>query len=138
MYESISGPAGKAREWDRMRSLCLPETHSIRSGKLPDGTTACKIMDNEEFIRQMDGWLVTNGFYEYEIHRLEERFGHIAHVFSTYESKHHPDDPAPFMRGINSFQLLFDGARWWVLNVFWQHESAEFPIPARYLPPKPS
>lgn len=133
MYECISGPAGQPRDWNRMRSLCLKETHSIRSGKLEDGSTACKIMDNEEFIRQMEGWLVANGFFEYEVHRLEERFGHIAHVFSTYESKRKADDPAPYMRGINSFQLLFDGTRWWILNVLWQHESPEFPIPSRYL-----
>ncbi|MCI0444796.1 hypothetical protein L0152_16510 [bacterium] len=52
---------------------------------------------------------------------------------STYESRRNADDPKPFMRGINSFQLLFDGNRWWVINVMWQHESEEFPIPSRHL-----
>jgi hypothetical protein len=133
MYESLSGPAGKPRDWNRMKSLCIRQNHSIRTGKLPDGRVACKIMSNDEYIRQMEPWLLENGFFETEIHRTEERFGNIAHVMSTYESRRNADDPQPFMRGINSFQLLFDGKRWWVINVMWQHESQEFPIPSKYL-----
>ena len=57
----------------------------------------------------------------------------IAHVFSTYESRHSLSDPEPFMRGINSFQLMHDGKRWWIVNVMWQHEAADLPIPERYL-----
>ncbi len=41
---------------------------------------------------------------------------------------------APFARGINSFQLLYDGSRWWVVTIFWQGESPDHPIPAEYLP----
>ena len=32
-------------------------------------------------------------------------------------------DPEPFMRGINSFQLFNDGQRWWILSIYWQHET---------------
>jgi hypothetical protein len=133
LYESISGPAGQKRDWDRMRTLCVEESYSIRTGKLEDGTVACKIMRTDEYILQMEPWFVTNGFYETEVHRVEERFGNISHVFSTYESRRSEDDPHPFMRGINSIQLLYDGNRWWVMNVMWQHESPEFPLPAKYL-----
>jgi hypothetical protein len=41
------------------------------------------------------------------------------------------------MRGINSFQLFNDGERWWVLSVYWQHETAEHPIPESYLVAEP-
>ncbi len=37
------------------------------------------------------------------------------------------------MRGINSFQLWHDGDRWWVVSIFWENESAENPIPDKYL-----
>jgi hypothetical protein len=37
------------------------------------------------------------------------------------------------MRGINSFQLFHDGHRWWMLNIFWQQENLEKPIPEKYL-----
>ena len=58
----------------------------------------------------------------------------IAHAFSTYESRYMASDPEPFARGINSFQLLHDGTRWWVVSIFWQQESEEHPIPEKYLP----
>lgn len=133
-YESISGPPGQPRDWPRMQSLCIPQSRSIRTGKLPDGKMALKIMSSDEYRNQMDAWLIKNGFFETEIHRIEERFGNIAHVFSTYESRRTETDLHPYIRGINSFQLLFDGSRWWIIHILWQHESPEFPIPARYLP----
>ena len=63
-----------------------------------------------------------------------EQFGDIVQVWSTYESRHNPSDPTPFARGINSFQLLKDGDRYWVVNIFWDVESPTNPIPAKYLP----
>jgi hypothetical protein len=38
------------------------------------------------------------------------------------------------MRGINSIQLLNDGERWWVINIYWTQESDEKAIPEEYLP----
>ena len=133
MYESICGPAGQPRRWNRIRSLCLPQACFIRVGKLPEGTLGCKVMRTPEYIEQMEPWLLANGFYEKEVHRVEERFGNIAQVFSTYESRRSADDPEPFMRGVNSFQLMHDGRRWWIVNVMWQHESPENPLPPEYL-----
>jgi hypothetical protein len=37
------------------------------------------------------------------------------------------------MRGINSIQLFNDGKRWWIVNIYWQQESAENRIPEKYL-----
>jgi hypothetical protein len=50
-------------------------------------------------------------------------------MWSTYESRHNPDDAKPFMRGINSIQLFYDESRWWIVSIYWQHESSEHPIP---------
>ena len=63
-----------------------------------------------------------------------EIFGDIAHVFSTYESRHASSDDKPFARGINSFQLVRSGDDWKVLTIFWEEEDAAHPIPAQYLP----
>ncbi|MFT7665504.1 MAG: hypothetical protein ACI87A_003742, partial [Planctomycetota bacterium] len=64
--------------------------------------------------------------------RKVEQFGHIAHVFSTYESVAEPGGE-PFDRGINSFQLMRDENRWWVITIYWDRESEANPIPAKYL-----
>jgi hypothetical protein len=43
------------------------------------------------------------------------------------------NDPKPFARGINSFQLIHDGKRWWVLTIFWEGERPDNPIPQKYI-----
>ena len=136
VYDVISGPAGEARDWDRMRSLFLPEARLIPSGKAQDGSTRYLVWSLEEYISSAGGQLEENGFFEREAFRIEERFGNIAHVFSTYESFRTEDEMeagSHFVRGINSFQLLFDGERWWVLQIYWQSENPDQPIPDRYL-----
>ncbi len=78
--------------------------------------------------------MTATGFFEHSIHNEVEQFGNIVQIWSTYESRHNADDPKPFARGINSFQLLKDGDRYWVVNIFWDAESPTNPIPAKYLP----
>jgi hypothetical protein len=94
---------------------------------------APQILDVEGFIARVEPYFAEHGFFEKEIARRTEQFGRIAQVWSTYESRHHADDPEPFMRGINSIQLFHDGNRWWIVNIYWQQESAEDPIPKKYL-----
>lgn len=130
----ISGPAGQKRDWDRMRSLFTPGARLIPTTKQPGGDYATRAMDVEGYISASGPGLERNGFFEKEVARRVESYGNIAHVFSTYESRRHTDDPRPFARGINSIQLMNDGTRWWVVTVFWQAERPENPIPEKYLP----
>jgi hypothetical protein len=132
VYDVISGPKGQARDWNRMRSLFVPGARliSARTGK-DDGLTTAHVMSVEDYIQVGDPLLKKDGFFEREAHRTEERFGNIAQVFSTYESRHEAN-AKPFQRGINSFQLLFDGHRWWVVTIYWQAERADLPIPKEY------
>jgi hypothetical protein len=133
-YDAISGLAGKKRDWDRERSLYYPGARLIPTAKpgANDGL-APQILDVEGFIARVEPYFAEHGFFEKEIARRTEQFGHIAHVRSTYESRHDADDPEPFSRGINTIQLFYDGNRWWIVTIFWQQESAEDPIPENYL-----
>ena len=133
-YDAISGAAGEKRDWDRERSLYHPGARLIPTAK--PGTNddlAPQILDVEGFIARVEPYFAEHGFFEKEIARRTEQFGHIAHVWSAYESRHSEDDPEPFMRGINSIQLFYDGTRWWILSIYWQHETAEDRIPEKYL-----
>lgn len=136
LYDVISGPAGQARDWDRMRSLFVPGARLIPAVAAPDGGASARVLDVEGYIGRSRQTLERNGFFEREIARRTERFGNIAHLFSTYESRHAAADPAPFARGINSIQLLKDGDRWWVVTVFWDAERPGLVIPSEYLPAK--
>jgi hypothetical protein len=134
LYGAISGPAGP-RDWSRLRSLFMPGARLIPSGRRPDGSTVARVLSVDDFVKAIDPRSKVEGFFESEIHRRVERFGAVAHVFSTYESRHAKDD-RPFVRGINSIQLFFDGKRWWVVTIFWDSERPDQPIPAEYLPGK--
>ncbi len=133
-YDSISGPAGQKRDWARERSLFYPGARLIPTAK-PDESNnlAPEMLDVDGFIARVEPYFAEHGFYEKEIARRTEQFGQLAHVWSTYESRHNSDDPKPFMRGINSIQLFYDGGRWWIVTIYWQQDSPEHPIPDRYL-----
>jgi hypothetical protein len=133
LYDVISGPAGKARDWNRMRSLFLPEGKLVATGQRPTGELVKRVMTVEDYITNSGPILEKNSFFEKELSRKQEVYGHIAHCFSTYESRRALTDTEPFMRGINSIQLYYDGKRWWILSVFWQSETKELPIPKEYL-----
>jgi len=134
LYDVISGPAGQKRNWDRFRSLFVPGARLIPTGRNPQtGEVASRVRTPEEYISRSAPLLEQNGFFEREISRRTEKFGNIAHLFSTYESRHKAEDEKPFARGINSIQLMNDGTRWWVVTIFWQGEDEKAPLPAEYL-----
>jgi hypothetical protein len=134
LYDSISGPAGD-RDWERFRSLFIPEAQLIASFKKKDGTLGYKAMTVQGYIDGSGKYFKEHAFYEREISRKIETFGSITHIFSTYESRNSADGK-PFERGINSIQLLNDGSRWWIVDVYWTGETPENPIPEQYLPHK--
>jgi hypothetical protein len=134
VYDVISGDAGQKRDWDRFHTLFHKDARMIPSGKNPTtGVTSATAFTPEGYIKRTEPFFAKEGFYEREVARRVEMYGNIAHVFSTYESFHSLSDKKPFMRGINSIQLLNDGKRWWVLTIFWQGETPDNPIPKRYL-----
>ncbi len=136
LYDVISGPAGQARDWDRMRSLFVPGSRLIPSVAGEHGGATARILDVDAYIERVRPNFERNGFFEREVARKAEAFGNIAHLFSTYESRHAASDAAPFARGINSIQLLKDGDRWWIVTVFWDAERPGNMLPAEYLPKK--
>src|SRR6185436_16833784 len=127
VYDVISGPAGKKRDWDRMRSLFVPGAHLIPTGPRQAGGYGSRNLTVEDYITRGGPSLERDGFFESEIARKTEAYGNIAHAFSTYESRHKADEK-PFARGINSFQLMNDGKRWWLVTIFWQSEDEKNPL----------
>lgn len=133
VYDVISGPAGKKRDWDRMRSLFIPGARLIPIGPRQAGGYGSRVLSVEDYVTRGNEIFAKEGFFEKEVVRRVETFGNIAHVFSTYEARHSPDDAKPFVRGINSIQLMNDGKRWWIVTIFWQAEDENNPLPEKYL-----
>ena len=132
VYDVISGPPGK-RDWDRFRSLYYPGARMIPSGRNDKGTVTARVLTPEDYITRSQGFFDKEGFFENPVANRVELWDHIAHVWSTYESRHAKDDAKPFARGINSFQLVNDGSRWWILSVYWEAEDAAHQLPEKYL-----
>jgi len=132
-YDVISGPPGE-RDWNRFYSLFMRDARLISTGKGKDGAMRIRSVTPEGYAKLAGAYFLKNGFFERESARKAERYGNIMQIFSTYESRNTATDEKPFARGINSFQLYFDGKRWWVVTIFWLEESADNPIPKEYLP----
>jgi hypothetical protein len=123
IYDVISGPD---RDWNRFRSLFVPEARLTSATKHKDGSIF--LTDVEGYAQRAGGYFKTHAFYESVIANRVEKFGNIAQVFSSYASRNAPDEK-PFARGVNSIQLFNDGTRWWVLSILWDEESPANPLP---------
>lgn len=131
VYDVISGPAGP-RDWDRFRSFFYSGARLIPSRRDDKGVVTARVSSPDEYATRAQDFFSKEGFFENSVANRVEQWDHIAHVWSTYESRHAKGEK-PFARGINSFQLLNDGTRWWILTIYWESEEAVHPLPDKYL-----
>lgn len=136
LYDVISGGAGQKRDWDRMRSLFRPEARLMPMVKGRDGNARVVTITVEDYVQRSGPMLERDGFFEQEIARRLDLYGDFAHAWSTYEGRKSRSDEKPFLRGINSIQLVRQQGRWWVLQIVWEQEHDAGPIPPQYLPAK--
>jgi hypothetical protein len=132
-YDAISGDKGQPRNWDRFLSLFMPEARFVRAGGAgnPPITLA-----PEQFVAANRRYFERGGYFERSVYEHVDTFGAVAQVFSSYESRRSADDQEPYSRGVNSFQLISSGGRWWIVSILWDYERADGPpIPPEFLPP---
>src|SRR5690242_1536446 len=137
MYQSVSHGPEEEPNWKRMHEIFLPVGVLIPP-KRPDAQEF-SVLDVDAFQDRVQKGMAaakqrgdSTAFFESEIARTSQCFGRVCQIFSTYEGKHAPSDAKPFVRGINSVQLVNDGARWWISSVTWDTEKPDNPIPAQY------
>ena len=129
LYEIVSGPADGAKDWARLKRLHAPGaiiTPTQHGSTIPFAAAPQAL---SKFVELNERLFSDRGFYEREIFQRVQRFGHIAHVWSGYETREHLDGPVQ-RRGINSFQLLSDGQRWCVLSATWDTDTSDHPMPS--------
>ena len=132
---AVSGPGNKDRTC--FRSLFAPEARLIPIRVGPDGTATPRILTVQDWIDAV----AKRGnaiFYERQIKVTAESWDHMAHLWSTYETRSTPDGKPPegkvIDRGINSIQAVFDGKQWHVIEIIWQSQTPSNPVPEKYLP----
>src|SRR5512141_2157650 len=104
LYAVISGPAGQPRDWDRYRSLFLPDARLMPIISIPGEKSRVRLLSVEDYIQRVEPIFATEDFWEREASRQAETIGHFAHVLSSYESLRDPSG-VPFERDANSIQL---------------------------------
>lgn len=132
LYASISGAAGESRDWQRVRSLFHRHHRMLPIVRTRSGMQAIAL-SVDDYVRRSGPMLERDGFFEQEIARQVLQFGDLAHVWSTYVARRTPNDPQPFLRGINSIQLVREEGRWWVAQIAWEQEADAGPIPVEFL-----
>lgn len=131
MLEIISGPQGKERAWEEYRNLFLPRAQKIMVTKNEDGTTRVRVMNIEEFIRNVGPYYARDGFEEYVIGLEIDEFNGIAQVFQTFYCRNLIGTYEN--RGINSYQCIYADGRWWIASTMFTNESTDSPLPEKYL-----
>ena len=137
---AVSGPASQDRTC--FRALFLPDARLIPIRIAPDGTTTPRILTVDDWISMVAkrrGAVLS----EHQIKVKAETWDHMAHLWSTYETRITPDgnpsngkvtEGQTTDRGINSIQAIFDGKQWHIIQIIWQAQTPTNPVPEKYLP----
>ena len=132
-YDCISGPIGEKRDYVRLKNLFHPSANFIYSYWNKEETKASvMIFDTiDEYLSKLD-YMDKKGFYEHEISNVINKFSTVAQVFSTYTYRVEDNSTEP-KTGITSYELFYDGERYWIMSMFWNIESNKYKIPKKYL-----
>ena len=137
---AISGPADKDRTC--FRALFTPDARLIPIRVAADGTATTRILTVQDWIDAVSK-RGSQVFYEKQLKVRTESWAHLAHLWSTYETRTTADgklsdgkvpEGKPMDRGINSIQAVYDGKQWHIQEIVWQAETPTDPVPGKYLP----
>ncbi|MFT3825620.1 MAG: hypothetical protein QM731_17000 [Chitinophagaceae bacterium] len=130
MLRLMSAGKGKARNFEALRNLFLPGARFTilnHSDSLPQGVESVSL---DEFMELIHDDYYEQGYTERELVKTVNQFNGIAHVFQSFEGR---DASNEAERGMNSYQLVYTGNRWWIANILWTVETAKVKLPAAYL-----
>ncbi|MEM9022334.1 MAG: hypothetical protein AAGB22_01235 [Bacteroidota bacterium] len=133
-YRTLSGPAGP-RNWDRFRSLCLPDAQINAITYNADGTAVPVYGSVANYIAQVGPFFEQHGYQQKQLKHRVDTYGNLAQIFSTYSTRYLAPGSSTAIEehGVASFQVIYWKNRWWIANVLWNAEAPGDPIPKRYL-----
>lgn len=131
MLALISGEIGEERNWDEFRNLFLPTAQMTSTSTSKDGRTRVRVMNLEEFVRNIGPLYARDGFEEYAIGLDINEFNGIANVFQSYYCKNLIGTYEE--RGVNSYQLIYKDDRWWIAHTMFTNETDDDALPDKFL-----
>jgi hypothetical protein len=129
VLKTLSLPEKTEKDWNYMKDLFAPHARFNVLFHMKDGTKKLNSFTVEEFIEKIASGSSNGGFVEYEIKKTVEEYNGIAQVFQSYQviQGEHKE------KGINSYQLAFDGRRWHIVNILWTSDRNGISLPEKYL-----
>ncbi len=133
LYDLVTFEPGTSPDWDRARSLFLPEAVVVlRTSR--DATNQLTVegwvADFEHFIVQQN--VVETGFVEAIVKTVPWVFKDVAHILVLYEAGFPNDERRQY--GIDAFSLVKKEGRWWIAGILNEIPDRNNPIPAELLP----
>jgi hypothetical protein len=125
---AISGPADKDRAC--MKALLIPDARMMFVSLGADGAPTYTLQTLDDWIARVKA----RGHVMLQEKQLKfhiERFGNIAHLWSSYALY---SDDKQAARGINSIHAIKEAGGWRVTDIMVQAESSTAPLPKKYLP----
>lgn len=129
LYDLVTFPAGTTPDWDRARSLFLPEAVVV----LRTSRTASTVFAVEEWVQDFVTFIEQRnveetGFVERIVRLVSTEFWDIAQVWVLYEPSI-PGREMPPQQGVDSFSLVRRHGRWWIVSVVNDTVTPEHPVP---------
>lgn len=133
LYDIVTFGPDSAPDWDRARSLFLPEAVVIlRTSR--EGTSQFTVdgwvEDFERFIERDN--VLERGFIESIVKTHTWVFKDVAQILVLYEAGFPDDERRQY--GIDSFQLARKDGRWWITGILNEIPDRDNPIPAELRP----
>lgn len=129
IYQLVSSEAGKIPDWNVVRSHFLE--NSVVVLRVTRDSTAIFSLQGfiDDFVRFYGTPAVQkNGFSEKIIRMKPMVMGNIAHVLVLYEA-HIPGTPRPPQQGVDSWELVKQGKKWFIVSVTNEIPTKDRPLP---------
>lgn len=133
-YAAIARAPGESYNWDLFYTVFLEEATLIPNTEQRQGDFT--VQSPQEFADWVQSVTVIGGqndrgFSETGYYNEIDRYGDIANVMSSYK-KHFWGSDEVIGAGVNSFQLVWNEDRWWVVSIIWDEPYAAGPIPEKF------
>ncbi len=136
LYRAFSFDPGEQPDWAAMRALfaegavfVAPRPHDASEPPQLDGSAAF-LADFQRYAASPE--LQATGLHERIVGLFVDGYGEIAHAFVAFEGFAPKNPDEPLTRGLDSIELVRDGAGWRVAAFASQYEDGEHPLPRRF------
>ena len=128
LYDQVTFPPGANPDWDFVKTMFLNDAIIVlRTSK--EKTSKFSVLEwVEDFVKFIEKSKVEASGFEEEILKIHTiAFGDIAHSWVLYRARIPGSDRSS--KGVDSFQLVKTGGRWWIASIL-----NEIPGPGKPLP----